>query len=148
MTLKNLLIAINDLAIAQDLVQSTASGTSLYSLNPKNIIGYPMLFSTPTGDHRVEDYTTTYEISLYYFDRLLLDNANDIDIYSTAIEQLKNIVKGIGGIDGVLKVEDGYSITNFNDTESFDDRLAGAYTTINIVTDNNYTCFIDENKAE
>lgn len=143
MTLKNLLIAINDLSISQDLVQSTMSGTSLYAMNPKNINGYPMLFSSPTGEHTVNENTTTYEITLFYFDRLLQDSANDIDIYSTAIEQLKNIIRGIGTINGVLKVEEGYRITNFNDTESFDDRLCGAYTTIDIVTDNT-ACFIQE----
>lgn len=147
MTLKSLLIAINNISIEQDLVQSTMSGTSLYALNPKNVDGYPMLFSAPTGNHRVEQNTTTYEITLYYFDRLLQDSANDIDIYSTSIEQLKNIVRGIPTIDGVLKVEDGYTITNFNDTESFDDRLAGSWATIDIVTDNS-VCFIDENNEE
>lgn len=144
MTLKNLLIAINNMSIEQNLVYSTMSGTSLYEMNPKNIQGYPMLFSSPTGDHTINDNTTTYEITLFYFDRLLEDNANDIDIYSTAIEQIKNIVKGIGTIDGVLKVEEGYRITNFADTESFDDRLCGAYTSIEVVTDNSVTCFVEE----
>jgi len=141
MTLKRLLDEIAKLAIEQKCINYAAAGTSLYALNPKNIDAYPVLFQSPTGEHIVSDNSITFEISLYYFDRLLEDNSNDIDIYSAAISQLQNIINGIGTINGVLKVEDGYGITNFNDTESFDDRLAGAYTTIRIVTENKTLCY-------
>ena len=140
MTLKNLLINISNLAIREKIINSAMAGTSLYSINPKNIEGYPVLFSSPTGDHLVEEYTTTFNITLFYFDRLSEGDENDIDIYSSAVEQLKSLINKIGDIEGVLKVEDGYSITNFADTESFDDRLCGGYATIDIVTDNKFLC--------
>ena len=140
MTLKNLLINISNLAIREKIINSAMAGTSLYSINPKNIEGYPVLFSSPTGDHLVEEYTTTFNITLFYFDRLSEGDENDIDIYSAAVEQLKSLINKIGDIEGVLKVEDGYSITNFADTETFDDRLAGAYATIDVVTDNKFLC--------
>ena len=140
MTLKNLLINISNLAIREKIINSSMAGTSLYSINPKNIEGYPVLFSSPTGDHLVEEYTTTFNITLFYFDRLSNGDENDIDIYSTAVEQLKSLINKIGDIEGVLKVEDGYRITNFADTETFDDRLAGAYATIDVVTDNKFLC--------
>lgn len=140
MTLKNLLVNISQLAINEKIINSALAGTSLYSINPKNIEGYPVLFSSPTGEHMVEEYTTTFNITLFYFDRLSNGDENDIDIYSTAVEQLKSLINKIGGIEGVLKVEDGYRITNFADTETFDDRLAGAYASIDIVTDNKFLC--------
>lgn len=141
MTLKQLLNSISVLAINEKLVNATMAGTSIYQLNPKQIDSYPVLFQSPTGEHLVNDNTTTYEVTLYYLDRLLEDNINDIDIYSASIEELKHLVRGIETIDGVLKVEDGYRITNFADTESFDDRLAGAYTTVDITVMNNEICF-------
>ena len=141
MTLKNLTDNISILAKNEKIINYSAAGTSIYQLNPKQIDSYPVLFQSPTGEHLVNDNTTTYEITLYYLDRLTEDNINDIDIYSAAIEELKHIVRGIETIDGVLKVADGYRITNFADTESFDDRLAGAFCTIDVTTKNNEVCF-------
>ena len=141
MTLKNLIDNIAKLAIDQKCINYSAAGTSIYQLNPKQVDAYPVLFQSPTGDHIVNENTTTYEITLYYLDRLTEDSINDIVIYSASIEQLKNIVRGIELLDGVLKVVDGYTITNFADTESFDDRLCGAYTTIQITVTNTDTCY-------
>ena len=143
MTLKNLLDNINALAIREKIINYATAGTSLYQLNPKSIDSYPVLFSSPTGQHLVTDNYTTYQISLYFFDRLLEDNTNDIDIFSTAIEELKNLVRKIETLPNVYKVEDGYRIQNFSDTESFNDRLAGAWCTVDIVTINCETCPVD-----
>ena len=143
MTLKNLCNAISDIALGEKIVHSALAGTSLYQINPQTIKDYPAIFIAPTGQHLVTDNYTTYEISLYYFDRLLEDNANDIDIYSASIEELKNLIRKIEAISTVYKVEDGYRITNFADTESFNDRLAGSYTTIDIVTINTEICPVD-----
>lgn len=140
MTLKNLLTKISDLAIDEKIIHSALVGTSLYSMNPKNIEDYPALFSSPTGNHIVENYTTTFNITLFYFDRLNEGDENDIDIYSAAVEELKNLIMRIEKLDGVVKVRDGYTITNFADTESFDDRLCGGYATVDVVTNNAYTC--------
>lgn len=129
------------LALDQKCIHYAMAGTSLYTLNPETIEEYPVLFIAPTGEHIVTDNYTTYQLSLFYLDRLTEDSINDIDIYSAAIEQLKNIVRGIETIDGVIKVADDYRITNFADTESFNDRLAGAYCTIDITVKNNDTCF-------
>lgn len=143
MTLKNLLNSIADLAINEKIIQYSVAGTSLYQLNPKQIDAYPVLFQSPTGEHLVTENYTTYTITLYYFDRLTEDSINDIDIYSASIEELKNLILKIGSLEGVFKVNEGYRITNFADTESFDDRLAGSYCTIEIVTVNNFICAVD-----
>ena len=141
MSLKQLIDEIAKLAIDQKCINYSAAGTSIYQLNPKAINEYPVLFMSPTGNHLVMNNYTTFEITLYYLDRLTEDSINDIVIYSASIEQLKNIVRGIELLDGVLKVVDGYTITNFADTESFDDRLCGAYTTIQITVVNTDTCY-------
>lgn len=140
MTLKELVTAIGKLAMRQKLVNFYAAGTSLYQLNPLSVDSYPVLFLAPTGNHQVNENLTTYGITIYYIDRLLENSANDIDIYSSAIENLKNIINGIREMIGVVDVQFNYTIRNFADVEKMDDRLAGAYADIRIVVDN-YPCY-------
>ena len=141
MNLKTLLNEIGEMGKAQKLINFSAAGTSLDQLNPMAIDWYPMLFSSPTGNHTVLENTTTYEITLYYLDRLLPDYSNDIDIFSSAIENLKNLVNGIRLIPGVVEVMNNYSIRNFASTEKMNDSLAGAYAVIRVKVENKAVCF-------
>ena len=141
MNLKTLLTEIGEMGKAQKLINFSAAGTSLDQLNPMAIDWYPMLFSSPTGNHTVLENTTTYEITLYYLDRLLPDYSNDIDIFSSAIENLKNLVNGIRLIPGVVEVMNNYSIRNFASTEKMNDSLAGAYAVIRVKVENKAVCF-------
>lgn len=138
MTLKNLTTAIGKMAIDDRLINCAAAGNSIYEINGKNVDGYPMLFIAPTGRHTVKEYTTSYSISLFYIDRLLEDKSNSIDVYSSAIETLKNLVLKIKDIEGVLTVDDNYEIINFVEDEKMDDVLSGAYTEIRVETRNEY----------
>lgn len=141
MNLKNLLTEIGEMGKAQKLINFSAAGTSLDQINGMAIDWYPMLFSSPTGNHTVLENTTTYEITLYYLDRLLPDYSNDIDIFSSAIENLKNLVNGIRLIPGVVEVMNNYSIRNFASTEKMNDSLAGAYAVIRVKVENKAVCF-------
>lgn len=141
MTLQSLLYRITETAIARKIIQYAAATSDIYeAFNGMTIKDYPMFFVSPTGSHLVSENTTTYEVTLYYMDRLLGDKSNDVDIQSTAIEQLKNMVKWIAQLDGVVNVSDEYSIRNYVETEAFNDSLAGAYTTIQIETLNAFIC--------
>jgi len=140
MTLKYLLNEISKTAIRQKCINYAAAGSDIYQLNALRVDSYPVLFTSPTGNHTVNENTTTYEVTIYYLDRLTEDNSNDIDIQSTAIEQLKNMVRWIAVFDGVVSVSEEYQITNFIETEAFNDRIAGAYCTIEIEVLNNFTC--------
>lgn len=141
MTLRVLLKNIGELGKAQKLINYSAAGTSLDQINPMDINWYPLLFQSPTGNHTVGVDTTTYNITLYYVDRLLPDYSNDIDIFSSAIENLKNLIIGIRNLPGVLDVSDQYNIRNFTATEKMNDSLAGAYAQIRIIAENDTVCF-------
>lgn len=141
MNLRTLLTEIGEMGKAQKLINFSAAGTSLDQINPMAIDWYPMLFSSPTGNHTVLENTTTYEITLYYLDRLLPDFSNDIDIFSSAIENLKNLVNGIRLIPGVVEVMNNYSIRNFASTQKMNDSLAGAYAVIRVKVENKAVCF-------
>lgn len=140
MTLKYLLNEISRTAIRQKCINYAAAGSDIYQLNVLRVDSYPVLFISPTGNHTVNENTTTYEVTIYYLDRLTEGNFNDVDIQSVAIEQLKNMVRWIAVFDGVVSVSNEYQITNFIETEAFNDRVAGAYCTIEIEVLNAFTC--------
>ena len=129
------------MAKAQELVNFSAAGASLGEINPLNVDWYPLFFIIPSGTHTVTDDTTRYDLTLYYIDRLLEDNTNTIDIFSSAIENLKNILTGARSIPGVVNVEDTYTIRNFM-PEKMNDRVAGAYAQVRISVENDSVCFV------
>lgn len=142
MTLFGLCRELGEMAKAQELVNYSAAGSSLGELNPLQIDWYPLFFIIPSGTHTVTDDTTRFDLTLYYLDRLTEDNTNTIDIFSSAVENLKNILVGARSIPGVADVEDTYTIRNFM-PEKLNDRLAGAYAQVRITVENDTTCFIE-----
>lgn len=143
MTLENLLHLISNYGIGRKIINYSAAGSSIADLQIKSIREYPVLFTAPTGSHTISRDTTEYTLTIYYIDRLEEDSSNDIAIYSTAIEQLKNIIDGVRELDGIVDIDEEYRIENFIDTETLNDRCAGAYTTINITTLNDFVCAVD-----
>lgn len=140
MNLLELCKELGEMAKAQELVNYSAAGSSLGEINPLSVDFYPLFYIIPSGTHTVYDDTTKYDLTLYYVDRLLEDNTNTIDIFSSAIENLKNILIGARDIPGVVDVEDTYTIRNFM-PEKLNDRLAGAYAQVRITCENETVCF-------
>ena len=140
MTLKMLCTLIAKYGIQNKIINYSAAGSDIYAINGMTIDSYPLLFCSPTGTHNIEKDTTTYEITLYYLDRLLQDSSNEMDILSTSLEALKNIIWGIERMDGIVDVSEVLPIRNVTETEAFPDRLAGAYCTFQIKVLNAYTC--------
>lgn len=142
MNLLELCRELGEMAKAQELVNFSAAGASLGELNPLDIKSYPLFYIIPSGTHTVFQDTTRFDLTLYYCDRLLEDNSNTIDIFSSSVENLKNILIGARSIPGVVDVEDTYTIRNFM-PEKMDDRLAGAYAQVRIKTINDSVCFVE-----
>lgn len=143
MTLKYLTNEIQRIAVNEQLINYSQAGSSLSEINPNEVIYYPVLFIAPTGTHRVNENTTEYSLTLYYMDRLLQDDTNAIDIYSVAVEELRNLILKIRDIEGVIDVSEQYDVRNYNMTNKLNDRTAGAYTEIRILTDNIWSCPVD-----
>lgn len=140
MTLLELCRELGEMAKAQELVNYSAAGSSLGELNPLSVDWYPLFFIIPSGTHTVYEDTTRYDLTLYHIDRLLEDNTNTIDVFSSAIENLKNILIGARSIPGVVDVEETYTIRNFM-PEKQNDRLAGAYAQVRITVVNDDLCY-------
>ena len=140
MTLQNLIDTIARFGIQNKIINCSMAGSSIYDINGDTIDGYPLLFTSPTGTHRIERDTTTYEITLYYLDRLVQDRSNEMNVLSTAVEALKNIIWGIANLDGIVDVTESLNIRNVTETEVFADVVAGAYVTFEVKVLNAYTC--------
>ena len=143
MTLQNLIDTIARYGIQNKIINCSMAGSSIYDINGDTIDGYPLLFTSPTGTHEVGRDTSTYEITLYILDRLLQDRSNEMNILSSSIEAMKNIIWGIATLDGVVDVSEVLNIRNVTETEAFNDAVAGCYCTIEVKTLNAYTCPIN-----
>lgn len=66
--------------------------------------------------------------------------SNEIGILSVSMEQLKALLKKVEKIEGVVGVDIEYQITNFTETEAFNDRVAGSYCTVMVETLNDVIC--------
>lgn len=140
MNLKTLCKELGEMAKQQKLVNFSAAGASLGEINPIEVQFYPMFYSIPAGNHTVTEDTTRFNLVLYYIDRLLDDNTNEIDIFSSSVENLKNIIRGAKSIPGVVDVDSTYTIKCFM-PEKLNDRLAGAYAEVRITVQNDTICF-------
>ena len=128
------------MAINEKLVHFAGAGGSLYEINDLTIRDYPILYISPTGVHRVEENITFYSLSIFYIDRLTEDSSNGINIHSTAMEQLKNLITKIPDIEGVTDVATDYTIQLFTETERMKDRCNGAWATIEVGAVNDIIC--------
>lgn len=142
MTLQQVLKYIAQVGISQKLINWSGAGHSIYSLNPLTIKDYPIFYVTPTGQHQYYDNFTDFSLTFYYIDRLTEDSSNDIDIFSTGIEVLKNIILALENTDGIIEVNRPILFTNFTETERLSDRCAGAFCQLTIRISNDFVCEI------
>lgn len=142
MTLEGLLYAIGQMGINDRLINFAGAGGSIYEINDLTVKNYPMLYISPTGTHRAGENHTTYQLTLFYIDRLLEDNSNSLNIHSTAIEVLKNIIRKARLLDGVIEISEDYTITLFTETERMKDRCNGAYAQADFTILNDTTCAV------
>lgn len=139
MTLELLIHTLCELGIKENLVNWTSAGPSVYALNPEDIKQYPLFFLSPTEKINVKKNTTEYGLTIYYIDRLLEDNSNEIQIYSLAADSISNFIRQIRELEFVVEATDP-SITLFTQSEKMQDRVAGGYTTVTITVLNNSNC--------
>lgn len=139
-TLEKLLYNLTELAIQENIVNFACAGASFSSINPLTIKDYPMLFIQPQGQHRLEDNYTVYSLNFYYIDRLLNDDSNSIAIYSTSIEELKNLLNKIKNEPYFIDYEGSTYFENFTETEAKADRCAGCVARVKIKIANISLC--------
>ena len=144
MQLKQLIENICEYAVKNDICNTAMGGLSLYDVNFKQDNLYPLIYVTPATPHTISNNTINYSLSIYFIDRLLRDNENNIDIVNASVGKLQQIINIIKSFDDVLKVDDNYNITNFADTQRLSDNVAGGFVTLSITVQNMQgVCAID-----
>ena len=130
MNLLQLTNKIKEAADLHPLVNQVADGSIYEALNTGDV-RYPIsvVFSQSVVK---EVRTIRYKYVLYFVDRLVGDNA--LEIQTTAISVIQQIINTIGNNVENISIVDGYSIQPF--TEKFADECAGAFVQFDIVSEN------------
>lgn len=132
MTLKEIFDGLNEIAASQPDINDIVKSGNIYDLNSEREAKYSVFCATQ-GTHSY-DFTNgynTFNFILYYVDRLQSDGDNKIEVQSTAIETLKNIIRTFSNKYDVDITTASFEVF----TESFSSLCAGAYATIPIEVD-------------
>lgn len=135
MTLYELTQIIEDVAIAQPSVQMVVEN-DVYRLNEIADARYGV-FAFTQGAHTAtpDNDLITYNLTLFYVDRLADDNHNQIEVQSTGVLVLDNILMTLS--ERGVQVGD-YSLQPFN--QRFADMCAGIYATVALTVPRDVLC--------
>lgn len=128
-TLKEIFDKLNEIALRQPSIGEVIRSGDIYDLNSERNTKFAV-FALVNGSHSydVENGITTYDFFMYFVDRTNNEESNRIQVQSTGMETLKNILKTL------VKEEDveinGCSFTLF--LESFTQICAGCYASVQI----------------
>lgn len=106
-------------------------------LNTDNYTAKYSAFTHIQNQHRISGDKITYNLTLYYIDRLAIDKKNRVEIQSTAIKALTNILLNLDADDRIDLVTDWNIITFSGKFEAY---CAGAYVNIGLATTIDNTC--------
>ena len=132
MSLKEVITKFLNIAKKQPNIGYTGEG-DIYTLNSLPNLEYSVFFVTQQQHNQSED-VISYNLILYYVDRLVEDDANMLDIQSNGIIMLGNIINTfINENDADIN----YDITYQPFTHKFADKCAGVYANVKIEVGNN-----------
>lgn len=135
MTLYELVQIIEDVAIAQPSVQMVIEN-DVYRLNEIADARYGVFAFTQGAHQAVADGDfITYNLTLFYVDRLSDDYSNQLAVQSAGITTLDNILMTLG--ERGVQVGD-YSLQPFN--QRFADMCAGVYATVALTVPRDVLC--------
>ena len=131
MTLQEIINSFNEISIKQPNISQYIKSGNIYDLSQDRNAKFSV-FCVSQGTHstNITEGYSTYNLFLYYVDRLKSDESNKIEIQSVGIETLKNIVR-------VFKKNNDVEIDTIDFevfTERFSEMCAGAYAILSIVT--------------
>lgn len=132
MTLFEICRAIEDIAISKPNINHVGNG-DIYDLNSKPNLKYGVFYITQTN-HIISEDTTQFQLTLYYIDRLFQDNSNTLEIHSTGIQMLTNIINTFNYKYPDVNVEYDVNCTTF--IHKFSDYCAGVFAGVTITVDN------------
>lgn len=139
MTLFEIINKLKDIAISKPNINYVGDG-DVYTLNSLPNIDYSVFFITQ-NDHSIYQDTITYNLNLFYIDRISDSEDNVLNIQSDGMLQLTNIINTLVFSEDV-DVDGDITFVPF--IQRFADNCAGVYCTVRFVVDNNLgTCNYD-----
>lgn len=106
----------------------------IYSLNTLPNVEYGVFFITQTN-HQMSENTITYNLTLFYVDRLKADGSNKLQIQSQGISTLGNIINLFSLHNDEVDIEYDIQYTTF--LQRFADECSGVFCNVSVTTDNN-----------
>ena len=132
MTLFEIINKLKDIAIRKPNINYVGDG-DVYTLNSLPNIDYSVFFITQ-NDHSIYQDTITYNLNLFYIDRISDSEDNVLNIQSDGMLQLTNIINTLVFSEDV-DVDGDINFVPF--IQRFADNCAGVYCTVRFIVDNN-----------
>ena len=131
MTLYEIVDNLLSIAKKQPNINYVGEG-DIYSLNSLPSIDYSVFFITQTN-HQQGENTVTYNLTLYYIDRLLNDGSNKLQIQSQGMMVLNNIINILNNMNSDIEIEYNIDYTTF--VHKFQDNCSGVFANVSITAD-------------
>lgn len=132
MTLFETINLINQVAQSQPNINSIVKTGDVFDLNKDNFKQEYSAFCCQQNQHLQNGDFITYNFTLFYVDRLTDDSRNKIEIQSTGIITLGNIIRILQEQDLIFSNIDSITYQPF--TQRFEAECAGVYCNIGIVS--------------
>ena len=132
MTLFEIINKLKDIALSKPNINYAGEG-DVYTLNSVPDINYSAFFITQ-NEHSIDSNTITYNLNLFYIDRIADSEDNTLNIQSDGILQLTNIINNLVFSEDV-DVDGEINFVPF--IQRFADNCSGVYCSVSFVTDNN-----------
>lgn len=136
MTLRDVVIAMEAAALAQPSVQMVVPN-DIFALNTAKDARYGV-FGWTQGEHRadVPGGLMRYAFTLFYVDRLMDGQYNRLEIQSTGVQTLANILRALDAQD--IPTEGEATFQSFN--QRFVDECAGVFCRVTFLVAADTTC--------
>ena len=131
MTLIEIVNEFEKIARKQPNINYVGNG-DIYSLNGLPNIDYSVFFITQS-EHQQNENTVTYNLTLYYIDRVIKDGDNTLSVQSTGMMILANIINIFNQLNPDVEVDYDINYTTF--THKFTDDCAGVFCSVSITAD-------------
>lgn len=131
MTYQEIVTAFNNISLTQPNVNQYIKSGNIYDLSSDRNAKFSVFCVTP-GTHttNLREGYTTYNLFLYFVDRLKSDESNKLVVQSAGIETLKNIIRVFVSTYDVECDTVDFEVF----TERFSEVCAGCYATISITS--------------
>lgn len=140
MNVNNILRTIKDIASSVKTVRSAYDG-DVYTIWNTNEVKYAS-FVVAISSAGKSDNIRTYNLVLYYGDRLTQDGKNKNSVWDDALNTLQSVINKINTLDDV-EIDNNYTIRLFE--QKFTDDLAGGFVEVELQAEDDLgACEINE----